>query len=76
MLQRLEKVAIDDNSKRAEALEEIKHIITLARLMGVKRRIVITPWSMTMLNQLDFTGGLVFEAKGAKRTDIIARGGR
>ncbi|KAF8610330.1 Serine/threonine-protein kinase [Ceratobasidium sp. AG-I] len=74
LLQRLEKVAIDDNPKRTEALEEIKHTITLARLMGVKRKIVIAPWSM--LNQLDFTGGLVFEAKGAKRADIFARGGR
>ncbi|QRW14941.1 PEK/GCN2 kinase [Ceratobasidium sp. AG-Ba] len=76
LLSRLEKVVIEENSKRTEALNGLKHTITLARLMGVKRKIVIAPWSLSMLNQADFSGGLVFEAKGAKRTDIFARGGR
>jgi ATP phosphoribosyltransferase regulatory subunit HisZ len=44
--------------------------------MGMKRKIIIAPWSLSMINQTDFTGGLVFEARGAKRTDIFARGGR
>ncbi|KAG8705429.1 hypothetical protein FRC08_001676 [Ceratobasidium sp. 394] len=76
LLTRLEKVSFEDNPGRREALDELKHTITLARLMGIKRRIVIVPWSLSMLNQADFTGGLVFEARGAKRTDIVARGGR
>ncbi|KAG9101505.1 hypothetical protein FRC06_002969, partial [Ceratobasidium sp. 370] len=76
LLTRLEKVSFEDSPGRAEALDELKHTITLARLMGVKRKIAIVPWSLSMLNQADFTGGLVFEARGVKRTDILARGGR
>ncbi|KAF8758790.1 Anticodon binding domain of tRNAs [Rhizoctonia solani] len=73
---RLEKISLDDNPRVFDALEEIKRTLTLARLMGVKRKIIIAPWSPSMLGQVDFTGGLVFEARGAKRTDIYARGGR
>ncbi|KAG8745969.1 hypothetical protein FRC10_006532 [Ceratobasidium sp. 414] len=76
LLNRLEKVSFEDSPGRTEALDELKHTITLARLMGVKRKIAIVPWSLSMLNQADFTGGLVFEARGVKRTDIVARGGR
>lgn len=76
LLSRLEKVSLDDGSKRIQALEEIKRTLSLARLMGIKRKIIIAPWSPSMINQVDFTGGLVFEARGAKRTDIFARGGR
>ncbi|KAG8734893.1 hypothetical protein FRC12_018300 [Ceratobasidium sp. 428] len=76
LVTRLEKITFEDSPKRTEALHELKHAVTLARLMGVKRKIVIAPWSLSMLNQTDFTGGLVFEARGVKRTDIVARGGR
>ncbi|KAJ1309999.1 hypothetical protein OPQ81_006755 [Rhizoctonia solani] len=76
LFNRLEKVSLEDSPRLTDALEEIKRTLTLARLMGVKRKIVITPWSLSMFNQTDFTGGLVFEARGAKRTDIYARGGR
>ncbi|KAH7340654.1 kinase-like domain-containing protein [Rhizoctonia solani] len=76
LFNRLEKVSLEDSPRLVDALEEIKRTLTLARLMGVKRKIVITPWSPSMLSQEDFTGGLVFEARGAKRTDIYARGGR
>ncbi|CAE7198685.1 unnamed protein product [Rhizoctonia solani] len=73
---RLQKVSLEDTPGLIDSLEEIKRTLTLARLMGVKRKVVITPWAPSMLNQADFTGGLVFEARGAKRTDIYARGGR
>ncbi|EUC62024.1 PEK/GCN2 kinase [Rhizoctonia solani AG-3 Rhs1AP] len=73
---RLEKLSLEDSPGLIYALEEIKRTLTLAHLMGVKRKIVVTPWSSSMLSQVDFTGGLVFEARGAKRTDIYARGGR
>ncbi|CAE6484348.1 unnamed protein product [Rhizoctonia solani] len=76
LFNRLEKVSLEDSPRLIDALEEIKRTLTLARLMGVKRKIFITPWSPSMLSQVDFTGGLVFEARGAKRTDIYARGGR
>ncbi|KAG8734066.1 hypothetical protein FRC11_012669 [Ceratobasidium sp. 423] len=76
LFNRLEKVSSEDTPRLIDALEEIKRTLTLAGLMGVKRKIVISPWSFSMLNQADFTGGLVFEARGAKRTDIFARGGR
>lgn len=78
LLSRLEKVPLENSSRCIEALEEIKRTLTLAHLMGVKRKITIAPWSLSMLNQTDFTGGLVFEARvrGTKRADIFARGGR
>ncbi|KAG9128480.1 hypothetical protein FRC07_009703 [Ceratobasidium sp. 392] len=77
LLNRLEKISFEDSPRRTEALNELKHAVTLVRLMGVKRKIIIAPWSLSMLNQADFTGGLIFEAtRGAKRTDIFARGGR
>jgi hypothetical protein len=76
LFNRLEKISSENNSRIFDALEEIKRTLTLARLMGVKRKIILAPWSPSMLNQADFTGGLVFEARGAKRTDIYARGGR
>ncbi|CAE6423470.1 unnamed protein product [Rhizoctonia solani] len=76
LFNRLEKISSEDSPRIFDALEEIKRTLTLARLMGVKRKIIIAPWSPSMLNQVDFTGGLVFEARGAKRTDIYARGGR
>ncbi|CUA75102.1 eukaryotic translation initiation factor 2-alpha kinase [Rhizoctonia solani] len=76
LFSRLDKVSLEDSPGITYALEEIKRTLTLAHLMGVRRKIVITPWSPSMLSQADFTGGLVFEARGAKRTDIYARGGR
>ncbi|CAE6446465.1 unnamed protein product [Rhizoctonia solani] len=76
LFNRLEKISSENNSRIFDALEEIKRTLTLSRLMGVKRKIILAPWSPSMLNQADFTGGLVFEARGAKRTDIYARGGR
>ncbi|KAG9126718.1 hypothetical protein FRC07_002261 [Ceratobasidium sp. 392] len=76
LITRLNNIPFEYSPKPTQALDELQQTIALARLMGIKRKITIAPWSLSMLNQTEFTGGLIFEARRADQTDIIARGGR
>lgn len=58
----------------SNCLEGIRQTIKHAKLMGVKRRILVRPFLMRAQSHFGF--GIVFEFRGAKRTDVVARGGR
>lgn len=62
------------NPSTSRCLEQIRETIQHTKLMGVKRRIFVRPFLMR--GQGHFGSGIVFEFRGAKRTDVVARGGR
>lgn len=58
----------------SDAIKDIQQTIRFAALMGVRRRFLFRP--MIMANQPQYGNGIMFEFRGVKRTDVIARGGR